>query len=187
MTPKDIPNVISVLRILLVAPVVYLLLEEQFADALLLFAIAGISDGLDGYLARRNAWRTRLGSILDPIADKLLLVSAYVVLGWLGLVPVWLVRAVLGRDLVIVTGALAFRYLVGRYQMEPSFISKTNTAAQIVLVVMIIYNQAMPIIPQAVIDGFIYGVLGTTVLSGIDYVVVWGRRALRERAQSHTL
>lgn len=180
MTRKDIPNLISILRIFLVVPVVWLLLEHKYADALILFAIAGISDGLDGYLAKRNNWGTRLGSVLDPIADKLLLVSSYIVLGWLGLVPGWLVFAVLGRDAVIISGALGFHFLIGKYDMSPSMISKTNTAAQIVLVVIVIYAQTMHIIPSLFVEGLIYFVLITTVLSGIDYVMVWGRRAWHE-------
>ena len=106
MNARDIPNIISVLRIVLVVPIIVLMLEQQFAAALLLFFVAGLSDGLDGYLAKRNNWGSRLGSILDPLADKLLLISSYVALGWLGLIPVWLVAVVLIRDIVIVSGAL---------------------------------------------------------------------------------
>lgn len=90
MKPHDIPNVITAFRFLLVPPVVILLLQERFTAALIVFGVAGFSDGLDGFLAKRYDWRSRLGSILDPLADKLLLVSSFVTLGWLGLIPAWL-------------------------------------------------------------------------------------------------
>ncbi|WP_373508037.1 CDP-alcohol phosphatidyltransferase family protein, partial [Thiocapsa sp.] len=104
MQLRDLPNIISVLRLVAVAPVMYLLLRQEYGWALVLFAAAGASDGLDGYLAKRYDWRSRLGGILDPLADKALLVACFLILGWQGLVPVWLVIAVILRDLVIVTG-----------------------------------------------------------------------------------
>src|SRR3990172_3309285 len=102
---KDIPNIISLLRMALVPPVVILLLNGYYGWALLVFVSAGLSDGLDGYLAKRFGWRSRLGAILDPLADKLLLVASYLTLGWLGQLPLWLVAVVVGRDIVIVAGA----------------------------------------------------------------------------------
>ena len=85
MKARDIPNIITALRFLLVPPVVILLLQERFTAALIVFGVAGLSDGLDGFLARRFDWRSRLGGIMDPLADKLLVVSSFVTLGWLGL------------------------------------------------------------------------------------------------------
>lgn len=90
MNRRDIPNIISVFRILLVLPVVWLLLQQQYTMALVLFAIAGVSDALDGFLAKHNGWESRLGTILDPLADKLLLVCSFLTLAWLGLIPFWL-------------------------------------------------------------------------------------------------
>ena len=104
MGREDIPNLISVLRIFLSVPVVWMLLEQRFDIALILFAIAGVSDGLDGFLAKHYGWQSRLGGLLDPMADKILLVSSYVSLALLGLIPVWLMLLVILRDLVIVTG-----------------------------------------------------------------------------------
>ena len=90
MNRSDIPNIISMLRIILVIPTVMLLLNERYGQALILFAVAGASDGLDGYIAKRYHYVSRLGTILDPLADKLLLVCTYLALGWLGLLPAWL-------------------------------------------------------------------------------------------------
>ena len=107
-----LPNIISVVRILLVAPTMYFLWQQQFHLALILFLIAGISDGLDGFLARRFGWQTRLGTYLDPIGDKLLLIGCYLLLGMLKIVPLWLVLLVIGRDILIVVGAALYRYAV---------------------------------------------------------------------------
>ena len=111
MTRKDIPNLISILRILLVIPVIAALMDHQFGLAMVLFAIAGISDALDGFLAKHYHWESRLGSILDPLADKLLLVASFATLTWLGFLPSWLLWLVLGRDIMIVFGVLSYHYL----------------------------------------------------------------------------
>lgn len=177
MTPRDIPNIISLLRIALVIPVVYLLLERQFSYALVLFFIAGFSDGLDGYLAKRNNWVSRLGSILDPLADKLLLVFSYLALGWLGEIPMWLVIAVMVRDVIIVVGAIAYHELIGKYDMTPTWMSKTNTFCQILLILVVVFSLGAYALPDLLIEALIYIVALTTLVSGINYVWVWGRRA----------
>ena len=178
MTLRDIPNIISLLRIVLVIPVVYLLIQRQFSFALVLFFIAGISDGLDGYLAKRNNWTTRLGSILDPLADKLLLVFSYFALGWMGDIPMWLVIAVVVRDLIIVVGAIAYHELIGEYDMTPTWVSKANTFFQIVLVLVVVFSLGAYTLPELFIEALVYIVALTTVASGANYVWVWGRRAI---------
>ncbi len=185
MRLSDLPNIISVLRILLVAPVVYLLLDKQFSLALLLFSVAGVSDGLDGYLAKRNHWQSRLGSILDPLADKLLLVSSYIALAWLGLIPIWLVSGVLVRDLIIIIGAVAYHFMLGSYDMAPSFISKANTFMQIFLVLAVVFSYGIVALPGEFLLLLTYAVGVTTLVSGIHYMWVWGRRAERQH-QDHS-
>lgn len=180
MTRRDIPNLISILRILLVAPVIYLLYQKQLGFALILFLIAGISDGVDGYLAKHYGWSSKLGAFLDPLADKLLLVSTYLVLGWVGLLPLWLVIAVIVRDLVIVSGSLGYFVLIGRVDMAPSVVSKINTVAQIGLVVVLLLTSIVDSL-EIIIKPLIYIVFTTTVLSGIDYVWVWGNKAWHNR------
>lgn len=180
---KSLPNIISVLRILLVIPTVYLLLHEMYRHALMLFFIAGLSDGLDGYLARRFGWTTRLGSFLDPMGDKLLMTATYFILGWLGHLPVWLVAIVIGRDVVIVIGALAYRLLVQDISMQPLLISKINTAFQIALVLFMLIKLAeVPFISDmAWLTPFlIYAVFATSVLSGLAYVYIWSNKAVQE-------
>jgi cardiolipin synthase len=176
---RDIPNLICVLRILLVIPIVALLLRGEFAPVLLLFALAGASDGLDGFLARRYDWRSQLGAILDPLADKLLMVCTYATLGWMGLLPLWLVLIVLGRDVVIIAGALAYHRLCGGIEMAPSRISKANTLFQILLVLLVMVTPLGVVLPGWLPDSLIAVVAWSTLLSGGNYVWEWSRRAQR--------
>jgi len=128
-----LPNLITVGRVLLVPVVIWLIIQDAHTAAFALFVLAGISDAIDGFLARRYDWRTELGAYLDPIADKLLLVGIYVTLGLLGHMPAWLVIAVVSRDFLIV-GAVILSWMVDRpVEMRPSMVSKANTVGQIVL------------------------------------------------------
>jgi cardiolipin synthase (CMP-forming) len=183
VTRADIPNLISMARVFLVLPTVMALLNEQFLLALLLYTIAGISDGLDGYIAKRYNYISRLGSILDPLADKLLLVATYVALAWLELLPVWLAVAVVARDLLILIGAGLYHLLIGKYEMEPTLISKLNTVAQIMLGLLTVFSAGVYALPEQLMDWLILFVLGTTLLSGLDYMWIWGRRAWRARSE----
>jgi cardiolipin synthase len=171
---EDIPNLISIMRIFLSVPVVWLLLEQQFGVALVLFAVAGISDGLDGYLAKHYGWESHL---LDPLADKVLLISSFLSLAVIGMIPVWLVVLVILRDLVIVTGALVYHFRVMELEAEPSMISKVNTVAQIFLVLAVVLDQGLVQLPMLVTQGLIWVVMATTLASGVNYVWVWSRRA----------
>ena len=177
MNVRDIPNLISILRIFLSVPVVWMLLVQEFGAALVLFAIAGISDGLDGFLAKRFGWKSQLGGLLDPLADKVLLVSSYLSLGLLNIIPIWLVLIVILRDLVIVTGALVYNYRVQELEAEPSLISKFNTFAQILLVLASVLDRGLFPLPELVIQGMIWVVLFSTIASGVNYVWVWSHRA----------
>jgi len=175
---KDLPNIISMLRLVAVAPVVYLLALEQFGWGLLLFALAGLSDGVDGFLAKKYGWQSRLGGILDPLADKALLIGCYLVLGVMALIPLWLTLAVVLRDLIIVCGGLLYHHLVAHVRATPSFLSKINTLVQILLVVAVIANAGPLPLPGFWIETLIWICLTTTLLSGLLYVVVWGRMAV---------
>lgn len=177
MNRRDIPNAISVLRIILVLPVVYFLLTANFQMALLLFVIAGVSDALDGYLAKRFDWTSELGSFLDPLADKLLLVSCFLVCVAINLIPVWLFALILIRDLVVAFGALAYHFMIEPFHGEPPFSSKLNTMAQIVYLVMLIASQGIVDIPNSWVEFTLYAVAATTAISGLEYIWVWGFKA----------
>ncbi|RKZ84817.1 MAG: CDP-alcohol phosphatidyltransferase family protein [Gammaproteobacteria bacterium] len=181
MSPKDLPNLISILRIILVLPVVWALLTSQFSIALILFAVAGFSDALDGFLAKHYHWESRLGSIVDPLADKLLLVASFASLTWLNLIPVWLFWLVMGRDILIVTGGLAYHYLLGKFKLLPVWSSKINTALQIVLVLLVILQHQWFSELQQVVTIGIWLVVSSVLYSGTEYIVVWGTRAWQQQ------
>lgn len=177
----QIPNALTLLRIALVPVLAWWLWERAFAQALGLAAFMGFTDALDGFLAKRCGWRSRLGALLDPAADKLMLVVTYVVLGLMGLLPAILVALVVLRDLVIVSGALAYRLLVGPLQMQPTRISKLNTGMQIFLVLLVVLNQIQPL-PPALLTAAMWLTALTTVWSGADYVLRWSRKARAQAA-----
>lgn len=172
----NVPNLLTVVRILLVPLILLLLARGEFGSALWLVLGAGLTDFLDGYIARRFGLMTRLGGILDPLADKFLIVSSFVVLAWLGLVPWWLAIAIVGRDLVILTGAGAWYRRMGSIEMEPTWLSKANTFVQISIVYLVLADAAgivriSPAFPVLFVISFVL-----TLVSGLHYVVVWGGR-----------
>jgi cardiolipin synthase (CMP-forming) len=179
---RHLPNLISAGRVVLVVPIVWSLLTRRFELAIWLFVIAGASDGLDGFLAKRYGWTSRLGGILDALADKFLLVSTFVCLWWLDVFPGWLVLAVLLRDLLIVTGGVVYNFRVEQVQPAPTMISKLNTALQIALAASGVIQAGFDPLPDWWIPLLVWLVLVTIVLSGAGYVWEWSRRA-REHGQ----
>jgi cardiolipin synthase len=177
MRARDIPNGITIARIALVVPITWALLRHEYRLALILFFIAGVSDALDGFLAKQFDWSSRLGALLDPVADKLLLVSSFAALTWTGLLPVWLLALVVARDVVIVSGAVVYNFRIQRLDAEPTLISKFNTLMQILLVLLVIVREALQWGQREWLEGLVYAVTITTVWSGIDYVLTWSRRA----------
>lgn len=174
MNISQLPNLITVSRIAL-APVLILLLKDlEYTTALVVFAVAGISDGLDGWLAKRLKSTTRMGAILDPVADKILLLSGYVMLTVLGHIPFWLMLSIAFRDLLIVCGYIAYTSVVGPVNMQPSYLSKFNTFMQITLIIVLLAGQATGFLWPLVNDVLIYAVLATTIASGVHYIWIWG-------------
>jgi len=182
---RHLPNLISVVRVILVAPVVWSLLNGRPDVAIWLFLIAGASDGLDGFLAKRFGWSSRLGGILDALADKFLLVSTFVCLWWLGIFPWWLVLAVLARDLIIVIGATIYNFRIETVQPEPSLVSKLNTFLQIALAAVGVLRLGFGGVPEWMLQVLIWAVMLTMLLSGAGYVREWGRRARVSGAHDH--
>ncbi|MEJ2257678.1 MAG: CDP-alcohol phosphatidyltransferase family protein [Woeseiaceae bacterium] len=177
MSLSWIPNAISLLRILLVAPILVLIADHEFIWALALFLVAGLSDGVDGFLAVRNGWTSRLGSLLDPAADKLLMTGLFVTLAWVGFVPVWLAAAVIARDVIIVIGAMAYNFLIRPVPGEPSRISKLNTALQMLFVLFVLSHAGWGWPDEIALTILGAAILVTVVISGVDYVLSWSRRA----------
>jgi cardiolipin synthase (CMP-forming) len=177
---RDIPNLITVVRIFLVIPTVDAMLDERYGLALLLFVTAGVSDAVDGFLAKYFHWQSRLGSLLDPIADKLLLVSCFIAAGFMSLLSPSLVAAVVLRDVLIVSGASAYYLLLGPFEGEPLLVSKLNTLVQLVLIVAVLADRGLGTVPSAILDLLAVAVFTTTVLSGGMYVYLWGRSYWRK-------
>lgn len=182
MRARDIPNLLCVLRIVLTVPVAWAILDGRYPLALVLFFIAGLTDGLDGFLAKRFSWQSRLGGLLDPAADKLLLATAFVTLWMAGYVPAWLLAAVVIRDLVIVVGAGLYQWRVGSFVAEPSLVSKFNSFLQLSYVLLTLAWLVFGLPPPGAITALGWVMLVTTVVSGVDYWVRWSGRARAARA-----
>jgi cardiolipin synthase (CMP-forming) len=179
---RHLPNLITALRILLVVPLCWLIDTARYDGALVIAAVAGLSDAVDGFLAKRYGWQSWLGGILDPIADKLLLMAAFLWLAFVGDVPIWLAALVIGRDLVIVGGAVAYYYLIGHFDASPSRLSKLTTLVQIVFVLGELLRLSLIMdVPDIVRSAALAVTALLTVASGVHYVVVWSLRAWRLR------
>lgn len=181
---SNIPNIITVLRILLVVPTAWMLWETRYLEAFVLMIVAGLSDALDGFLARRFNWISKLGATLDPLADKFLVAAMFIVFTVQGHIPLWVALIVLARDFTIVAGAGVYKLLYEEVEISPTFLSKANTAMQIVTLCLLMASL-LPLGVLAEIAGqsarpcfYILAVLG--VSSGIDYVVTWGSKAYRQ-------
>jgi cardiolipin synthase len=178
MSWRQLPNIVTVLRFLLAIPVTMTLLQDAYMQALLLFALAGFSDALDGFLARRFDWFTRLGSLLDPLADKVLLVATFTVLTVQGHLSLSFLCVVLGRDLAILVGASAYHFLIGRFVGQPTKLSKVCTFLQIlfgITLVMSLAGYGGAAVANVLVPLQIAVVI-SCVASGLHYVVLWGWR-----------
>jgi cardiolipin synthase (CMP-forming) len=181
---RHLPNIICVFRILLVWPVAIALARQEYLIALALFVVAGASDGLDGYLAKRFNWTSELGKFLDPMADKLLLVTVFVESAWMGLVPWWLTAAVVARDVSIALGALAYKVLIGPLRGRPLVSSKINTLMQLLYPVAMLLHAGAGFPPVGVVDALAIIVFITTLISGFNYMALFTRRAWDAPARS---
>jgi len=171
----NIPNSISLLRICLVPLAVWLIISGMFQAAFIIFVVAGLSDAADGYIAKRFGMKTVLGSYLDPLADKLLLVSIYITLGSLGEIPSWLVILIVSRDILIIAGFLLSWMLDHPFAIDPALISKANTALQIILAAVVLGAMAYGFDLSAMRSFLIYSTGTLTLLSASFYFVSWLR------------
>jgi cardiolipin synthase len=177
---RSIPNLITLVRLTLVPVMGYFLLRGEHALALIVFFVAAVTDFLDGFIARRFKSASALGATLDPIADKLNMFVATVVLAWQGLLPMWLAIAIVLRDVVIVAGALAYRFRLGHVEMEPTLLSKANTCMEFAVLLLVMAGAARWIEADRWLPAVFVLVLATVIASGAQYVWVWGRKAVRE-------
>jgi len=185
MSFSILPNAISIIRIILTVPIVIALLKEQYLLTLLLFLVAGISDALDGWIAKQFSLQSRLGSILDPIADKVLLTCTFITLYWIEILPLWILMIIFVRDVIIIAGALG--YFLGEESsesdlLEPSLISKVNTVLQITLVVYLLLIQ-LYIGIDGIQDMVLIIVATSTALSGADYGLLWVKKFILQETK----
>lgn len=175
----QIPNAVTIGRIILIPPIVALLALEHYLAAVVLLAVAGLSDALDGWLVRRYGWHTPLGAWLDPAADKLLMLGVYVAVTLSGLLPLWLLLLVVGRDVWLTAGSALYRVVVGPLAIRPLLISKVNTFLQITLVLVAIVKVGMLALDPIWVQLLMIVVAFTTLASGLAYTVQWGYYAWR--------
>lgn len=169
----NIPNALTLARIFAVPLLVWLIIDQEMFAAFLLFMLAGLSDGADGYLAKRFGWHTELGAYLDPIADKALLVSIYVTLGLAGHLPVWLVIAVVSRDVLIV-GAVLLAWMMSRpISVKPLLVSKVNTVSQILLAGVVLAELGLGLGLQKLVWVLIWITGALTIMSAAAYFWAW--------------
>jgi cardiolipin synthase len=171
----SLPNLISIARLLAVPFAVYLILQGAYAAAFWLFVAAGISDAVDGFLAKRFDMQSALGGYLDPLADKALLVSVYIALGHEGHIATWLVILVVFRDLLIIGGVMLIFLVNGGIAARPLLVSKINTAAQIALVAVVLAGLGIDPDVMAAAQALTWLVAATTLISGGSYLVNWVR------------
>ena len=173
---SQLPNLLTLLRIVMVPVVIVLLNQHEYPLALFVFTLAGVTDGLDGWIAKKYQLQSALGAMLDPIADKLLLVSTYTMLAVLGDIPFWLLILVLFRDLLIVGGYWILVAMDKKAEIQPIWVSKFNTLFQILLVVLVLVHQSGWMMFDDLISATITMVVLTSITSGICYVRIGMRQ-----------
>ncbi|MEI7670918.1 MAG: CDP-diacylglycerol--glycerol-3-phosphate 3-phosphatidyltransferase [Deltaproteobacteria bacterium] len=167
----NIPNLITLLRILLVPVVVILLIQGFFIKALIVFVVAGLSDALDGFLARVLKQQTELGAYLDPIADKALLASTFITLSVLHVIPGWLTVIVISRDFIILLGISVLSIMSFSVEIRPLFISKITTAVQLTTVLLALFARCLTVgIDPMLLHAIYWATAFFTVVSGLQYL-----------------
>ena len=166
----NLPNLITLARLFCVPLAIWLIAEERYGAAFWVFVAAGVSDALDGYIAKNFDRRTQLGALLDPVADKALLTGVYLSLGLSGILPLWLVVLVLLRDALIVGGFLLIHRTATPTQVEPLFVSKINTGVQIALVGFVLAREGLGIGDGLLTVVLVAAAAATTVWSGMSYL-----------------
>lgn len=178
MILRHIPNALTLVRLILIAPFLMRLYQHAYLDAFYIFILAGFTDGLDGWLARCFDWQSLFGSFTDPLADKLLIASSFISLALIGILPWWLVILVFSRDLTISFGVVGWYWFIQRkLDFKPTMLSKINTVLQLTLLTFCLFELAFSKILPNLREALILLTTITTSLTFIDYVWTWGTRA----------
>lgn len=179
----NVPNILTLARIILTPFIVFAILEQRATLALILMAIAGITDMLDGAIARYFNQRSTVGAYMDPLADKLMLVSTMVALYMVHQVPLFLFLAVLFRDLIIIIGALAYEMITHKLEMKPTIPSKITTFLQIIFVLTALSDMAWQLPGVQALQLITWLAFAFTCISGLQYMIVWMRKAVSDEEQ----
>lgn len=181
-----IPNAITIGRILAMIPLVWFMLEENYEYALYVAIAAGFSDMLDGFLAKTFGWEGWLGGILDPLADKFMMLCCFLVFAVQNIIPNWLLIVILARDLIIISGTTYYHFMIDKMKKaQPSLISKLNTALQILFIVVLLSHYSVYQFPLISLDILTYLVTFLTVASGLHYVYLYFWHKKEFLAQTH--
>ncbi len=188
-----LPNAITMTRLLLVLPIAFFIMEENFYVALLLFSVSGLSDGLDGFLARRYDWVSAFGKLIDPLADKLMMVVTVLVLGLLDHFPVMLMLLIIVKDLIVLAGVFSYTALAGFPAITPTLFGKLTTALQIMLLFSLLLNLSFPGflssigLPGDFYPVFYWVVAILTALDGTSYLWIWTGKLARDPRWKETI
>lgn len=177
MSFRYLPNLITGLRFFLVPPALFFLLVENYRLAFYIFLIASFSDGVDGILARYYGWTSRIGALLDPVADKLLLMGSFIMLTWISHIPTWITFITVGRDLWIMLGALSYSFWIGPFDYKPLRVSKWNTGLQLLFVLCLLVHLGFWVFPKWWLEGIAVLMCCTTFVSFVQYTWIWGQRS----------
>jgi cardiolipin synthase len=178
---KLLPNAITLLRAVLIPVIAFEIVQHDYDSALLLFVLCALGDFVDGWLARAFDLRTRFGAIADPLADKLTMLTVTLLLAWQGALPWWFAALVVSRDVVIVTGAVAYHFHVGPVEMAPTWLSKFNTVLEFCFLTGVLALAAGVLGPGLWQPLLLWGTTATILASGAQYVLLWGLKAARAR------
>ena len=178
----NIPNLLTLGRILLTPVIVYFILDGEPVQALVFMAVAGLTDMLDGAIAKHFNMQTKVGSYLDPVADKLMLVSAFVCLFYVDQVPLFVFLAAIFRDAIIIGGAALYELVTRRLRMEPTFLSKVTTVVQIIYVLLALLHMSHEL-PDTMMNLGAWATFAVTVASGVQYMVLWTLKAVHAEGE----
>lgn len=179
MSYRNIPNILTVLRMLLVIPCSVSILLDYYKLAIVIFMLAAVTDGIDGLLARKLGCQTALGAVLDPLADKLLVVSLFAIFTFKNFIPYWFAAIVIVRELILLSGAAFYRFMFGPVIFVPTMLSKINTCLLLLLLLLSLLNGMKLYDLTETIYYLLMTILFTSIYSGIDYMIKWGVRVYK--------
>jgi len=177
---SSIPNLLTVFRFFLVYPIIISILEENFYLTLFFFFLAGISDFLDGFLARKFLWESKFGKVFDPVSDKVLVIATLISLSLIGEINIYLTVFLLSRDLFIIVGVILSSLLLENYEIKPTFSGKFNSFVLMTFLGFVIIEVAFDFVPVGFLNFLMVALLSTSIYSVIEYLIYPGRKVISQ-------